>query len=67
MTYLSWILSILAVWLMAAPFTLGYQETTAAMQNDLAVGAVLLIAGVYGIYRTFTGSEGDAHMQPKRG
>lgn len=67
MKYLPWILSFLAVWLMAAPFTLGYQETTLAMQNDLAVGVVLLIAGAYGIYHAFSGREGDASMQPKRG
>ncbi len=51
MTYLPWLLSLVAVWLIAAPFLLGYADTTVAMQNDVAVGAVMLIAGGIGVYQ----------------
>jgi hypothetical protein len=66
MTYLSWALSFLAIWLMAAPFLLGYEDTTVAMQNDVAVGAVILLAGLFGIYQAFKGRGWGARAQTGR-
>jgi hypothetical protein len=51
MKYLPSIFAVAAIWLMTAPFALGYKEITAAMQNDIAVGAVILIAAFFWGYR----------------
>ena len=47
MKYLSLIFGVAAIWLMAAPFVLGYAETTAAMRNDVVVGAVMLVLSLW--------------------
>ena len=47
MKYLPSIFAVAAIWLMTAPFALEYKEITAAMQNDIAVGAVILIAAFF--------------------
>lgn len=44
MTWLSWSNVVLGLWLIAAPFVLGYSGTAAAMWNEVIVG--LLIAGL---------------------
>lgn len=66
MTYLPWLLSFVAVWLIAAPFLLGYADTTVAMQNDIAVGAVMLIAGFIGVYQALRDRGWGAQAQPER-
>ncbi|HEX2055534.1 MAG TPA: SPW repeat protein [Nitrospiraceae bacterium] len=43
MKYLPWIIGVLAMWLISAPFLLGYEETPSAMRNDVAVGLLILI------------------------
>jgi hypothetical protein len=44
-----WIFGVCALWLVAAPFILGYSETTTALWNDVAVGVVtLVLAGYWG-------------------
>lgn len=47
MKYLPWGLAVMAAWLLAAPFVLGYAETAAAMQNDIAAGVILLIGALF--------------------
>lgn len=42
-----WTNAILGVWLLAAPFALGYTATTAAMSNDIVIGLVVVILGVW--------------------
>ena len=37
---------MVAIWLIAAPFLLGYEETKPAMQNDVGVGAVMLLGAL---------------------
>ncbi len=66
MTYLPWLLSFAAVWLIAAPFLLGYADTTVAMQNDVAVGAVMLIAGFIGVYQALRDRGWGVPTQPER-
>lgn len=41
---LSWTNVVLGIWLLIAPFALGYSATTAAMWNDIVVG--LIVAGL---------------------
>ena len=47
MKYVPWVLAVLAIWLLAAPFVLGYTETAAAMQNDIAAGSALLVGAFF--------------------
>lgn len=46
MKYLPWILAVIAIWLIAAPFVLGYAMTEPAMHNDVAVGVVILLGSL---------------------
>lgn len=39
---ISWINFVLGIWLIAAPFVLGYDDVTAALTNDIVVGAIVL-------------------------
>jgi hypothetical protein len=49
MKYFPWIFGVFALWLMAAPFVLGYSGTETALWNDMAVGVVTLVmAGFWG-------------------
>jgi hypothetical protein len=66
MKYLPWIFGVAALWLMAAPFLLGYAETTRAMQNDLAVGAVMFIAACLWWYSQFTEHDWTAWIWKRR-
>jgi len=47
MKYLPWILALIAVWLIVAPFLLGYAQTEPAMQNDIGVGLVILFGALF--------------------
>lgn len=42
---LSWVNVVLGIWLIAAPFALGYGDTTAAMWNDVIVGIAVAVLG----------------------
>jgi SPW repeat-containing protein len=46
MKYMPWILAVIASWLIAAPFLLGYAETEPAMHNDVGVGVVMLLGAL---------------------
>lgn len=46
MKYLPWILALIAIWLIAAPFVLGYAQTEPAMHNDVGVGVVMLLGAL---------------------
>lgn len=45
---LSWINAVLGVWLVVAPFIVGYSGNAGAMVNDIIVGAVVLVVEVWG-------------------
>ncbi|HEU4686664.1 MAG TPA: SPW repeat protein [Nitrospira sp.] len=47
MKYLPWILALIAIWLIAAPFVLDYAQTEQAMRNDVAVGFVMLLGALF--------------------
>jgi len=47
MRYLPWILAIVGIWLIAAPFALGYAQTEPAMHNDVAVGAAIVLGALF--------------------
>ena len=66
MKYLPSLFAMVAIWLMAAPFALGYRETTAAMQNDAAVGAVMLIAACFWGYHELKEQGWGARAQTDR-
>ena len=40
---LSWINAVFGLWLILAPFIIGYSGATGAMVNDIIVGAVVLV------------------------
>jgi hypothetical protein len=44
--YIPWLFAIVAMWLIAAPFVLGYSNMDVAMQNDIGVGAVTLMGAL---------------------
>jgi hypothetical protein len=43
----SWTNVVLGVWLLAAPFALGYTATTAAMWNDIVIGIIVAVLGAW--------------------
>ena len=44
MQWIGWITAILGLWLICAPFFLGYNDTTGALWNDITIG--ILTAGL---------------------
>ena len=44
--YIPWLVALIAIWLIAAPFVLGYANTDAAMRNDVGVGLVMFIGAL---------------------
>ena len=44
--YMPWLVALIAIWLIAAPFVLGYANTDVAMRNDVAVGLVTFITAL---------------------
>jgi hypothetical protein len=46
-SYMPWVIAIIAGWLIAAPFVLGYADTNIAMNNDIAVGVVMLLGSLF--------------------
>jgi len=47
MQWVGWILAILGIWLICAPFALGYSGTSGALWNDIIVG---LLTGCFGTW-----------------
>jgi hypothetical protein len=47
MKYIPWVLAVIAIWLIAAPFVLGYADTEVAMNNDVGIGVVLLLGSLF--------------------
>jgi len=45
---LSWINAVFGLWLILAPFIIGYSGTTGAMVNDIIVGGVVLVLEIWG-------------------
>ncbi|GAC1470307.1 MAG: hypothetical protein PVSMB1_18550 [Gemmatimonadaceae bacterium] len=46
--FLSWMLALAGVCVLAGPFALGYHVTRTATTNDLLVGLAVLVVGVFG-------------------
>ncbi len=44
---LSWVNAVLGLWLVIAPFILAYSGVAAAMWNDIIVGIIVLVLGVW--------------------
>ncbi|GMQ95076.1 MAG: hypothetical protein BMS9Abin13_186 [Patescibacteria group bacterium] len=42
-----WVCVIAGIWLIMAPFVLGYSVNVAALWNDVLVGLVILSVGAY--------------------
>ncbi|MFQ5830087.1 MAG: SPW repeat protein [Candidatus Methylomirabilia bacterium] len=56
----SWIVATGGLWVLVAPFLLGYSNTTAAVYNDVIVGLVVLILG---LWRALSRGQGEMpHM-----
>lgn len=49
---LSWTNTILGVWLIIAPFVLGYSATTMAMRNDIFLGIIVVALSLWSGYET---------------
>ena len=47
--YIPWLVELVAIWLIAAPFVLGYANTDVAMRNDVGVGLVLSDSRAHGV------------------
>ena len=44
--YIPWLVALIAIWLIAAPFVLGYANIDVAMRNDVGVGVVMFIGAL---------------------
>ena len=44
---LSWIDAVLGLWLVVAPFALSYSKVSGATVNDIIVGIIVIILGVW--------------------
>ncbi len=66
MKYLPWVFGIVAMWLIGAPFLLGYAETQPAMRNDIAVGAFILIGALFWGWTELRGKIWSGTMQSPR-
>jgi hypothetical protein len=49
--YLPGVSFVLGLWMLVAPYVLGFTEQTSAFWNSLAVGAVSTLAGILGGYQ----------------
>ncbi len=58
--YLNWINAVLGLWLVIAPFVLSYSSAAAAMWNDIIIGLVALVLGVWAALAV--GSHGQQPM-----
>ncbi len=58
--YLNWINGVLGLWLIIAPFVLSYSNAAAAMWNDIVIGLVALVLGVWAALSV--GSHGQQPM-----
>jgi uncharacterized membrane protein HdeD (DUF308 family) len=58
--YLNWINAVLGLWLVIAPFVLTYTSAAAAMWNDIIIGLVALVLGVWAAITV--GSHGQQPM-----
>jgi hypothetical protein len=47
---MNWIAAVAGLWLIVAPFLLGVPEIAAGLWNDLVVGAIVVIAGVWSAF-----------------
>lgn len=46
----SWTNFVLGIWLLAAPFVIGYSDTGPAVANDIILGVVVLILAAWSAY-----------------
>lgn len=48
--YLPWVSFIFGLWLLIAPYTLGFTEHSPAMWNSFVIGALSALAGIMTVY-----------------
>jgi len=58
---ISWASVVLGVWLIAAPFVLGYSTISAAQTNSIVMGIVVVALGAFSAYET-----NQAHHEEER-
>ncbi len=46
---MQWIYLVLGIWLILAPFVLGYSDTAGALWSDIIVGVLIVIGGLWGL------------------
>lgn len=46
MTGVSWVLAVAGLWVVIAPFVIGYTDTATAVWNDVIVGLAVAILGI---------------------
>lgn len=49
---LSWLNALLGIWLIIAPFALGYSDLAEPLWNDIIVGAIVLVLAVWSAVTT---------------
>jgi len=54
---LSWINAVLGLWLIVAPFIIGYSNVVTAMWNDIIVGIIVIVLGVWAALTGHTPAE----------
>lgn len=59
---LSWVNALLGVWLVIAPFILTYTSTAAAMWNDIVIGIVVAVLGVWAAVSVGHGHSANTHI-----
>jgi hypothetical protein len=67
MKYYPWMLAALGGWLISAPFLLGYTETSHALKNDVAVGALILVGAAFWGFVELRGRGGNGHEEVHAG
>jgi hypothetical protein len=48
--YVDYLLALLGVWSVAAPFALDYRTVLTALYNDVVVGVIVFLAAIVSIY-----------------
>lgn len=43
-----WIFVLAGIWLIIAPFVIGYSSTVSALWNDIVVGIIVAVVAIFG-------------------
>jgi hypothetical protein len=64
--YIPWGALVLGLWLIAAPYVLGFAAVSTALVNSLAVGAILTIASCICLYYLYVGAGAGQQTSPQK-